>query len=54
MCLFACVQADDNESQEEQEPEEDGVTFIAHVPVPSQKEVRTNMHVNVHILEDLA
>uniref|UniRef100_UPI0014451818 pre-mRNA-splicing factor ISY1 homolog n=1 Tax=Epinephelus lanceolatus TaxID=310571 RepID=UPI0014451818 len=31
--------ADDEESREEQEGEEGGVTFIAHVPVPSQKEV---------------
>ncbi|XP_070758856.1 pre-mRNA-splicing factor ISY1 homolog [Enoplosus armatus] len=30
---------DDEESQEEQEGEEGGVTFIAHVPVPSQREV---------------
>uniref|UniRef100_A0A665XAV8 Pre-mRNA-splicing factor ISY1 homolog n=1 Tax=Echeneis naucrates TaxID=173247 RepID=A0A665XAV8_ECHNA len=29
----------DEESQEDQEGEEGGVTFIAHVPVPSQKEV---------------
>nr|XP_020467875.1 pre-mRNA-splicing factor ISY1 homolog [Monopterus albus] len=29
----------DEESQEEQEAEEGGVTFIAHVPVPSQREV---------------
>ncbi|XP_051249774.1 pre-mRNA-splicing factor ISY1 homolog isoform X9 [Dicentrarchus labrax] len=30
---------DDEESREEQEGEEGGVAFIAHVPVPSQKEV---------------
>uniref|UniRef100_A0A4W6FHL6 Pre-mRNA-splicing factor ISY1 homolog n=1 Tax=Lates calcarifer TaxID=8187 RepID=A0A4W6FHL6_LATCA len=30
---------DDEESREEQEGEEGGVTFIAHVPVPSQREV---------------
>ncbi|XP_070703184.1 pre-mRNA-splicing factor ISY1 homolog [Pempheris klunzingeri] len=30
---------DDDESREELEGEEPGVTFIAHVPVPSQKEV---------------
>ncbi|KAK2861568.1 hypothetical protein Q5P01_001101 [Channa striata] len=30
---------DDDESREEQEGEEGGVAFIAHVPVPSQKEV---------------
>ncbi|XP_037535643.1 pre-mRNA-splicing factor ISY1 homolog isoform X2 [Nematolebias whitei] len=29
----------DEENHEEQEAEEGGVTFIAHVPVPSQKEV---------------
>lgn len=34
------VQPDDEESREEQEGEEGGVAFIAHVPVPSQKEVR--------------
>ncbi|KAI3369584.1 hypothetical protein L3Q82_024491, partial [Scortum barcoo] len=32
-------QPDDEESLEEQEGEEGGVTFIAHVPVPSQREV---------------
>ncbi|XP_029943266.1 pre-mRNA-splicing factor ISY1 homolog [Salarias fasciatus] len=31
--------SDEEEGQEEQEGEEGGVTFIAHVPVPSQKEV---------------
>lgn len=30
---------DDEENMEEQDGEEGGVTFIAHVPVPSQKEV---------------
>lgn len=30
----------DEENREEQDAEEGGVTFIAHVPVPSQKEVR--------------
>ncbi|KAM6927353.1 pre-mRNA-splicing factor ISY1 homolog [Xenentodon cancila] len=32
-------EADDEERWDEQEGEEGGVTFIAHVPVPSQKEV---------------
>lgn len=35
-----CMQPDDEESREEQDGEEGGVTFIAHVPVPSQREVR--------------
>ncbi|XP_013763239.1 pre-mRNA-splicing factor ISY1 homolog [Pundamilia nyererei] len=30
---------DDQEEQEEQEGEDGGLAFIAHVPVPSQKEV---------------
>lgn len=41
MCLFHVpVQPDDDEGREEQEGDEGGVAFIAHVPVPSQKEVR--------------
>lgn len=36
-----CVQPDDEGSRYEQEEDEGGVGFIAHVPVPSQKEVRT-------------
>uniref|UniRef100_A0A3Q1JEY3 Pre-mRNA-splicing factor ISY1 homolog n=1 Tax=Anabas testudineus TaxID=64144 RepID=A0A3Q1JEY3_ANATE len=32
-------QPDDDEGREDQEGEEGGVSFIAHVPVPSQKEV---------------
>lgn len=47
------MQANDEESQEEQEAEEGGVTFIAHVPVPSQKEVRTHTCVNIYIFLDL-
>ncbi|GAA6235374.1 pre-mRNA-splicing factor ISY1 homolog [Lates japonicus] len=40
MCVcFVSLQPDDEESREEQEGEEGGVTFIAHVPVPSQREV---------------
>lgn len=35
-----CVQPDEEESGYEQEADEGGVSFIAHVPVPSQKEVR--------------
>ena len=34
------MQPDEDESREEQEGEEGGVSFIAHVPVPSQREVR--------------
>lgn len=45
MCV--CVQPDDEESREEQEGDEGGLTFIAHVPVPSQKEVR---HTHTHVL----
>lgn len=40
VCFVSLLQPDDEESREEQEGEEGGVTFIAHVPVPSQKEVR--------------
>lgn len=40
LCLL-CVQPDDEESRCEQEADEGGVSFMAHVPVPSQKEVRT-------------
>ncbi|XP_035858463.1 pre-mRNA-splicing factor ISY1 homolog [Sander lucioperca] len=40
VCLFCVrVQPDEEESREEPEGEEGGVTFIAHVPVPSQREV---------------
>lgn len=48
---FVCVQPDDEESREEQEGEEGGVTFIAHVPVPSQKEVR-HTHLSFYTCED--
>lgn len=38
LCLW-CVQPDDEEGRYEQEGDEGEVSFIAHVPVPSQKEV---------------
>lgn len=40
-CCLLCVQPDEEESRYEQEGDEGAVGFIAHVPVPSQKEVRT-------------
>uniref|UniRef100_A0A3P9LGY8 Pre-mRNA-splicing factor ISY1 homolog n=1 Tax=Oryzias latipes TaxID=8090 RepID=A0A3P9LGY8_ORYLA len=41
VCLiYVSSQPDDDENRDELEEEEGGVTFFAHVPVPSQKEVR--------------
>lgn len=47
MCLLL-VQPDNEESRYEQEEDEGGVSFIAHVPVPSQKEVRLFLF-SVHV-----
>lgn len=41
VCLiYVSVQPDDDENRDELEEEEGGISFFAHVPVPSQKEVR--------------